>query len=205
MSDPEKTPSATNSILVELSSIRIDGGTQSRAKLDDATLADYQQTLENGGAFPPVVMFYDGSTYWLADGFQRVEVHRRAGCTHIGADVRQGKQRDALLYSVGANSDHGLRRCLEDKRRAVLALLNDDEWREWSDREIAKRCHVSHPFVGELRAALTGNVSSENGADSKSATKTARTYQTKHGTRARMKTAKIGKRTAKVNKPHRRS
>lgn len=43
------------------------------------------------------------------------------------------------------------------KRRAVLTLLNDEEWREWSDREIARRCAVHHVFVGDMRKAVTGD------------------------------------------------
>lgn len=49
----------------------------------------------------------------------------------------------------------------DDKRRS------DAEWREWSDREIARRCKVSHPFVTKARADMapvTGNVSSEEEA-----------------------------------------
>ena len=32
-------------------------------------------------------------------------------------------------------------------------LLNDAEWSQWSDREIAKQCAVSHPFVADVRAS----------------------------------------------------
>lgn len=32
-----------------------------------------------------------------------------------------------------------------------MKLLNDLEWSQWSDREIARRCGVAHPFVGKLR------------------------------------------------------
>jgi hypothetical protein len=39
-----------------------------------------------------------------------------------------------------------------DKRRAVLTLLEDPEWREWSDSAIAQQCHVSRPLVAEMRA-----------------------------------------------------
>ena len=35
---------------------------------------------------------------------------------------------------------HGLRRSNADKRRAVLTLLNNEEWAKWSAREIAKAC-----------------------------------------------------------------
>ena len=64
-----------------------------------------------------------------------------------------------------------------------MMLLNDDEWKNWSDREIARQCKVGHPLVGELRN-LTGISSSE---------KTERTYVTKHGTLATMNTTNIGK------------
>jgi hypothetical protein len=37
------------------------------------------------------------------------------------------------------------------KHRAVMRLLEDDEWSAWSDREIAKRCAVGHAFVSSLR------------------------------------------------------
>lgn len=67
------------------------------------------------------------------------------------AEVRVGTQRDAILYPCGANTQHGLRRSQADKRKAVGIMLADPEWSKWSDREIARRCGVSHPFVGKLR------------------------------------------------------
>jgi hypothetical protein len=34
-------------------------------------------------------------------------------------------------------------------------LLRDEEWQEWSDREIARRCVVDHKTVAKLRAELS--------------------------------------------------
>jgi hypothetical protein len=164
---------------LEIRNIRTDGGTQPRAGLDDHTIQDYTEAVKNGANFPSVVVFYDGQHHWLADGFHRLASHKAAGKQRIYADVRQGTLRDAVLYSVGANATHGLRRSNDDKRRAVEMLLRDEEWVLWSDREIAKRCNVSHPLVAKLREELgivTGNISSENG----------RKYITKHGTEAVM-------------------
>jgi hypothetical protein len=70
------------------------------------------------------------------------------------AEVRRGLKRDAVLYSVGANATNGQRRTNEDKRRAVLTLLNDPEWGKWSNSEVARRCAVEHHMVGALRASL---------------------------------------------------
>jgi hypothetical protein len=71
------------------------------------------------------------------------------------ADVRRGALRDAMLAAAGANITHGFRRSNADKRRAVLTLLRDEEWSAWSDAEIARRCGVSQPFVGKIRAELS--------------------------------------------------
>lgn len=139
---------------IPISAIRLDGGTQSRALLQDGIINEYAAALEDGASFPPVVLFYDGSDHWLADGFHRVRAYLFAGRDAIPADVRQGTRRDAILYSVGANEAHGLRRTNDDKRRAVLTLLNDAEWAKWSDREIARRCAVSNQFVSNIRPSV---------------------------------------------------
>lgn len=164
---------------LHIDQIRTDGGTQSRAAINEATVAEYAEAMADPDTvFPAVVVYFDGRDHWLADGFHRLEAWRRIGRTEVPADVRQGDRRRAILHSVAANSAHGLRRTNDDKRRAVLTLLEDDEWRQWSDREIADRCRVSHTFVGKVREFLTGNVASE--------TAELRTYTTKHGTTAQM-------------------
>lgn len=170
---------------IALASISIDGGTQSRASVDQAVVADYADAMRNGSVFPPIVLFHDGKAYWLADGFHRYHALKATGAQRVIADVRQGTRRDAILFSVGANATHGLKRSDADKRIAVTTLLSDDVWSKWSDREIAKKCGVSHPFVAKVKseqAILTGNVSSDE-----------RTYTTKHGSVATMNTAAIGK------------
>jgi hypothetical protein len=58
-----------------------------------------------------------------------------------------------VLYSCGANHRHGIRRSNEDKRRAVIKLLEDAEWKTCSSNEIAKRWAVHHSFVEKVRAA----------------------------------------------------
>ena len=142
---------------IEVSLLRTDGGTQTRERIDPDTVDAYASEMSEGAEFPPVVAFYDGESYWLADGFHRVAAARKAGIAKLAVDVRHGDRRAATLFSVGANSAHGLPRKNGDKRRAVMVLLADEEWRKRSDRWIAERCAVSAPFVGTVRADTTVN------------------------------------------------
>lgn len=107
---------------------------------------------------------------WATDGFHRLMAHVRIGAEWVTADVRTGSRREALLHSVGANHDHGLQRTNADKRHAVTLVLEDPEWGEWSNHEIARRCAVSEHLVRSLRPSR-----SEDSAPAK-------TYTTKHGT-----------------------
>jgi len=169
-------------------SIRTDGGTQSRAQINWLTVTDYAADIAEGATFPPVVVYFDGADYWLADGFHRLEAHKRLGLVEIAADVKQGTRRDAILYSVKANAIHGLRRTNDDKRRAVTLLVDDDEWGLWTDTKIAATCVVSSMTVGRIRKERhTNNVN------------VTRRYITKHGTEAVMNTANIGKRAEPVD------
>lgn len=169
---------------ITLTEITIDGGTQMRADLNEGTVAEYADAMSNGAEFPLIVVFHDGAKYWLADGFHRFFAARQANLDALPADIRQGTRRDAILYAACANTSHGLRRTNADKRKAVMALLEDEEWSRLSDNDIAQRCGVTHPFVGKLRASLV-TVTSDS--------RVSRTVTTKHGTEATMNTSNIGK------------
>ena len=127
--------------------IRIDGGTQPRVSIDENVATEYACLYRAGVTLPPVTVFYDGTTYWLADGFHRYLAATRINHDSIPAHIHRGTKRDAVLYSVGANTAHGLRRKNADKRKAVRTLLKDEEWSQWSNCEIAKRCGVSEHMV----------------------------------------------------------
>ena len=136
---------------IAISTIRLDGGTQSRAQIDTETVDAYHADMLAGSEFPPVTVFYDGTEHWMADGFHRLAARQKTKLGIIKADVRQGSRRDAILFSVGANSKNGLRRTNADKRRAVETLLNDEEWSAWSNGQIAKQCGVSEFLVRKAR------------------------------------------------------
>ncbi len=142
--------------MVDLSLIEIDESVQSRTGFDQQTLDEYIEAWNKGDKFPPVELYFDGTTYWVGDGFHRIQSRLEANIrgNKIEAIVHSGSKRDAILHSVGANAKHGLRRTNEDKRHAVEILLRDPEWSQWSNREIARQADVSEFLVRSTRKAI---------------------------------------------------
>lgn len=130
---------------------------QMRAGLDEDRVAEYAERLDE---LPPVKAVYDGASYFLWDGFHTTAAHERAGRGEVRAEVQPGDLRMAILLACGANAAHGLPRTNEDKRRAVKTMLEDEEWRGWTDNAIAKACGVSNHFVAKMKA--TWNVPSQD-------------------------------------------
>jgi hypothetical protein len=143
---------------INVNSIIIDKGTQSRAAISEETVTDYAEAMQAGDQFPPVITYFDGVDYYLADGFHRLHAVKRLGKTSIQADVRTGTLRDAILYSLGANRDHGLRRSNADKRKCVQTLLDDFEWGDLSVNEMARICGVSPQLVLAVKQEMDGGV-----------------------------------------------
>jgi hypothetical protein len=140
---------------IPVAAIERDPAIQQRvAGTSTEVVEEYAQAMRDGDVFPPPVVFStDGLAYHLGDGFHRVEAYRLAhpDAHDIACDVHPGDHDDAFLFACGANGSHGLPRSNSDKRKAVLALLSSEKWAHWSDREIARRCRVSPPFVSKLR------------------------------------------------------
>ena len=141
---------------LNLNNIIIDKGTQSRAQISEETVSDYAEAMQAGDTFPPITVYFDGVEYYLADGFHRLHAAKRLHKASIQADVRTGTLRDAILYSLGANRDHGLRRSNADKRKCVQTLLEDFEWGELSVNEMARICGVSPQLVTAVKLEMEG-------------------------------------------------
>lgn len=178
--------------MLDLSLIRIDGGTQSRVELNQEVVAEYAEAYKAGATFPPVIVFFDGVDRWLADGFHRFFGAKAAGIAEIYEEVIPGTQQDAQLFSFGVNADHGLRRSNADKRKAITGALKHPVSCKWSDRQIAKHCDVSDKTVSVVRESIFGN--SEDAAPAE------RTV-TRNGVTYTQNTANIGKQPAPVAKP----
>jgi hypothetical protein len=138
-------------MLLNIDKISLNGGTQTRSELDKDHIIRLVEMLDSGVIMPAVELMFDGTAYWLVDGFHRVEAHKQADKTQIFANVSQGSQRDAVLASLSSNATHGLPRSREDRRRAVMRMLLDDEWSQWSNTKIARTCATTEAYVKRIR------------------------------------------------------
>jgi hypothetical protein len=104
-------------------------------------LDNYVDPLKGGATFPPVTVFRENETLWLADGFHRWHAHQALKRDEIDIERTDGSFRDALLYSLSCNGKHGLQRNRADCRRAY---------------EIACRNELVNPADRKAVAALLG-------------------------------------------------
>ncbi|MGY6530924.1 MAG: hypothetical protein ACXITR_13450 [Cyanobacterium sp.] len=146
----------TNSNLINLSldQILVDKRLQARTRMSKPTVHDYTCKLKKGVKFPPIIVFMVDSHYYLVDGFHRVESAKRVNLDAISAIVHYGTFRDALLFSLSVNTDHGLSRSNADKRKVVMTLLNDSEWSKLSLRELSAIAQVSHSFIAKVKQEI---------------------------------------------------
>jgi len=142
--------------LINIADILQDNGKHPRDSINKDTVAEYAEAMKAGTAFPPIIVYQDGENIYPGDGTHRIEACRKLGLTTIKAVIHQGTARDAILFAVGANTEHGLRRTNADKRKAVAILLRDQEWCKWSNSKIAQICSVSDDLVAIVRHELEG-------------------------------------------------
>ncbi len=151
--------------------IRLDGGTQSRAQINMAVVAEYAEEMQAGAQFPRPTVFHDGQSYWLVDGFHRLYAHKQAFTGYpMWCEVQDGTQQEAIWESLKQNLSHGLRRTNADKRKAVETALV--KFTERSNRDIARQCGVDERSVRNIRAELESgaeipHLTERKGADGK--------------------------------------
>lgn len=156
---------------LSLESINIYGGTQARVQTTDDAIESYADEMSQGAVFPPIVVYFDGTAHWLADGFHRYLAAKRIERASILADVFPGGRTDALRHALGANVTNGVYRNNADKRNAVEIAL--EEWPDRANPVIAEICRVSAELVRRCRSELVkagkidmpGKVTGSNGRE----------------------------------------
>lgn len=171
---------------LKLSDIRIDGGTQARVQPDWIAIGEYAQAMKDGAQFPPVIVFYDGTDYWLADGFHRVEAAGYAELTEIDADVHKGTLRDAQWFAMGANKTYGVRMNQGDREHILEKIFSDETWSSIPINQIAVHTGIPEPTVRRrYQHSLSSSVTKIEKPDERTIIRNGTTYT--------MNTANIGK------------
>ncbi len=154
---------------VDIARLILDGSTQARAAIDPAARARYMERYRDGLDMDPLVLFGDlaSGPLWVGDGHTRASGALDAGMRTVEAQVRPGGQREALLYAISdANGRHGSPLTLTDRRKAAQILIDDPEWSQMADREIARRSGLSPSTIAALRPAPAEG-ETRKGADGK--------------------------------------
>ena len=178
--------------MIRLGDIIIDESINTR-RVDRSFVLEYQESIREYGEnwqelWNELPSMTESRHLW--SGFHTVA----AALGEFGADaeirikVDGVDYRDAFFRATRANHQHGRRRTNAEKDLAVRRWLEDEEMNQWADGHIAKMCHVSQPFVSNLR--LSQNIISQP---------TRRKFINKNGEVEWIETKKIGT-TPKLSK-----
>jgi len=161
--------------------LRRDGETLSRTSLNPELIEEYTELTLQGVELPPVRACFDGTSYWLTDGFHRAAAAQRSNKETIRVQVFRGNLADAQWDSYRANAVHGLRRTAEDLRLVVMRALCHEKSANLTNCELARHLQVSEKTIRRVRSLL----SSARAEDERVAMRNGREYK--------IHTANIGK------------
>ena len=141
---------------IKLDMVTSDAGTQQRI-LSESVVEEYMELMGEGHRFPAIDLVSDGTTFWLWDGFHRLEAAKRLQKKTLTCAIRAGTLEDAIWLSCSANRDNGLPRTTEDKKNIILKLLSHEKWGRKSTSELARHIGVGRPFVTKNRIQFEEN------------------------------------------------
>jgi len=140
---------------LHIDKIRTDGGTQARASLQPAVVRRYAGLIADDLVFPPLRVWFDGSHYWLSDGFHRLAAAALAGFKYVTVEVFSGSQQDAIWDSFNANSRHGLAFKHSDLALVIERALKHQRAASLSNVEIARYIGTTEATIRRSRHRLS--------------------------------------------------
>ena len=171
---------------LNLALIRIDGDTQAREALSQEKVAEYAELMKDGVVFPPIEVFFDGSDYWLVNGFHRYFAAKKNGLVSIEVIIHIGTLEEAQLFSCGTDKGNGLSWNTKDRWRNIMRMLKHPVWGLWTNAEIARHVGCSKMTVGRVKASMQ-----------EPETQTKKKYRDKHGKEQVIQTKNIGRQKEK--------
>jgi transposase-like protein len=136
---------------IDLRLIQRDQSIQGRVQVNTSVVAQYAELMRLGVQFPPIRLWYNGTTYWLSDGFHRVAAAERVGASAISAQVFPGTKDDAIWDSFGANVTHGLRRTSADVRLVLERAVGHPRGMQLSNNQLARHLGVAESTLRRWR------------------------------------------------------
>lgn len=112
----------------------------------------YHDAMQAGAKFPPIDVFYDGTDYWLADGFHRARAADQADLEEIDCTIHQGTRDDAQWFGFGANKANGMYWSKDDRQESAKTAVHHPRFSQLSDRDIAIQIGLNEETVTKLRA-----------------------------------------------------
>ncbi|SDX70340.1 ParB-like nuclease domain-containing protein [Allochromatium warmingii] len=144
------TSTSPTPIKLPINGLTIDPEIQQRTRVDEALIAEYAENIGDWIHAAPIVVFSDGYSRFVADGFQRTEAARRAGLYEIPAIQFNGTRQDALRYALSANATHGRRRSREDLERAYATAVREGFCQAADTECVASLLKCSARWASEL-------------------------------------------------------
>ena len=150
---------------LELRQIKRDDGLQCRLKTSQAGIHRIISMIRyEGVTFRPIDVFFDGTDYWLANGYHRCGAYDlliKGGddsYKNIKARVFHGTREDAIAFGAGANKEFLVPMTKEDKENAVIVLLKNKQWEIKSTSTIASHVGVGNRFVDRVKARYYNSI-----------------------------------------------
>lgn len=120
------------------------------APSSEMVIMSYMDEIKPSLSCPPLSVCFDGSDYWLFDGYHRLEAMKRIGFNTCLIKVYKGTRRDALrryicdkLKSRGAKAKNIVRYCIE-------LLCEDSEWMGMGSKALANLFQRKEEFFDNL-------------------------------------------------------
>ena len=162
-----------------------DNGIVPRAVTDHDTVHEYCEIgRTDPNILPPIDVFFDGVTYFGADGRHRWEAAEQRGDKTILAQVHKGTRKDAIWFAAGANRRMGCDSRHPTRGGAVLNILSNLALtNSISDSQISVQVGCSSKLVSVTRKSICGREQHEADASDPPARTVMLT--SKHGTQYR--------------------
>jgi hypothetical protein len=156
-------------VLLPLDGLTLHADLQARVVIERATWEEYLYLLGDGTDLPPVTVFDDGETKWLADGYHRWHAHKALGVETINATVLSGDRDAALQHSLSANALHGKRREPADYRKGYKIGCKYGLFKPEDSRGVSQLLGCSRRMAYDLTDAARKRIEAEQDAAIKAA------------------------------------